>query len=393
MANPSSPAAPRALFCGLFRGLCAVALLLGLCVPLRAEGPKTPRPAVCEEATNATNDSNATAEATLALWERCLAEPTLRPGDRAMALCNKGAGLIRLKRQEQALEPLDQCLEFAPRYARGLASRFMVHYRLGNAREAVRDISAAISQEPKNLEYRQMRAHLACELNVCERGLDDLDVLVRLSPDKAEALQGRAWALSHSGQLNRALLDLDAALELAPGNGSLHADRGQVLCTLGRGKEGLAELETAVRLLPGDADMLGGRGAARESVGLWQAALEDHQAALKLAPESAVKLNNLAWLYATCPQETLRNPAEALRLAEASVAKARKANNLDTLAAALARNGRYARAAEVQEEVLALLKKQGSGGREWLREASARLALYRSEQAYAQPMAGRAAQP
>lgn len=384
---------PNAHSSSTHRALPSLILSFALLLPALASAQTDdragqPRPATCEEAMNA---STAQAEPALALWDRCLAEPTLRAEDRAVALCNRGVMLARLNRLVEGLEQHDQCLSLAPRYTHGLATRFMIQHRLGHSAQALRDISAAIYLEPENLDYRRLRAQFACDLNLCERGLNDLDVLVRLSSDKADAYHVRGWALAQAGQIHRGLLDLDEAAKLAPENGRIRMDRGLVLIQLGQGKEALAETEAAVRLLPGDGEALSARGTAREHVGLWATAQEDHRAVLTLAPERAGALNNLAWFYATCPEEILRNPSESLRLAQASVAKTRKAYNLDTLAAALARNGEFSQAAEVQEEVLALLQKQSNETR--LREGRMRLALYAAGQAYTQPMAGRAARP
>ena len=44
-------------------------------------------------------------------------------------------------------------------------------------------------------------------------------------------------------------------------------------------------------------------------------AIADSEASLSLMPDDTRTCNNLAWLLATCSDETLRNPARAVELA------------------------------------------------------------------------------
>ena len=97
--------------------------------------------------------------------------------------------------------------------------------------------------------------------------------------------------------------------------------------------------------------------------------------------------NSLAWTYATSKHPEALDGKKALVYAERAVADDRHYAYLDTLAAALARDGQFERAAETQEEALALLDKKlfGPDHDSISSRFKNRLALYREGQAYTEP--------
>ena len=104
--------------------------------------------------------------------------------------------------------------------------------------------------------------------------------------------------------------------------------------------------------------------------------------ALRLSPDAHGLRNDLAWTLATSGDPRVRQPEEAVRLAESLVREAEKPdpNWLDTLAAAYAAAGRFEDATRVASQAAALAQEQGQTGiGEQIR---ARLALYRERRAF-----------
>ncbi|MGA2538749.1 MAG: hypothetical protein ABSF53_22265 [Terracidiphilus sp.] len=83
-------------------------------------------------------------------------------------------------------------------------------------------------------------------------------------------------------------------------------------------------------------------------------------------PNRVFALNLTASLLATCPDSSVRNGPEALSLAERAeqLTDGKDPGILDTLAAAYAENGSFARAIEVEQQALELAAKQGDAGLE-----------------------------
>jgi len=114
-------------------------------------------------------------------------------------------------------------------------------------------------------------------------------------------------------------------------------------------------------------------------------ALADFRAAVKTAPEDLVAANELAWLLATSSDPQVRNGREAREIVEKLIARSRRINWLETLAAAWAETGDFPQAIAVEEEArryaeawLRTSRRAGSLG-----GFDATLAAYRQNLSYA----------
>jgi Zn-dependent protease with chaperone function len=94
--------------------------------------------------------------------------------------------------------------------------------------------------------------------------------------------------------------------------------------------------------------------------GEFEGVREAYEKAIELNPESTHGLNNLAWLYATCEDENVRDPARALALAKRAAALETAPHILDTLAESYFVNGRYEDAIAAEKRALLLAKKDRS---------------------------------
>jgi Zn-dependent protease with chaperone function len=77
-----------------------------------------------------------------------------------------------------------------------------------------------------------------------------------------------------------------------------------------------------------------------------------YRRALVFDPDHARALNNLAWLYVTCPDVRMRQPEQALNLALRAAALSSEAHVLDTLAEAYYVNGDFKNAVAAGERAL-----------------------------------------
>jgi Zn-dependent protease with chaperone function len=92
----------------------------------------------------------------------------------------------------------------------------------------------------------------------------------------------------------------------------------------------------------------------------WEGSRDAYEKSVELDPENAYVLNNLAWLYATCVDETFRNPIRALELAKRAATIETSPHILDTLAESYYVNGRYEEAIEAEKRALSMVKRNRS---------------------------------
>jgi len=242
---------------------------------------------------------------------------------------------------------------------------------------------------------------------------------LRLQPSWPMARDGLARALWVRGRHDEALWNHREAVRLDPADGTLRLNLARALLELGWSDEAVHVLRAGVRrgrdsrvpelravlahelarrgdleaarkqaqravdadpsladtrLLLARLRVLEGDGAQRERRDA--EAVAAYRAALAADPALPDALNNLAWLLAASHDAAVRDPAEALRLAEAAAtaSQRRDANVLDTLAVALAANARFDAALATLDEARALLPDDAAAERSALDERRARFA-------------------
>jgi serine/threonine-protein kinase len=128
----------------------------------------------------------------------------------------------------------------------------------------------------------------------------------------------------------------------------------------------------------------------RVKEGRFEEAMAYYREALEINPELHATSNSLAWMLATCGDPRLRDPEESIRLSEVS-ARATKFQDpaiLDTLAAGLAAAGRFEEAVRTAQWAVDLHEQRRQ--RSQAAEIRRRLALYRRDRAYVDPLLNRA---
>ena len=179
-------------------------------------------------------------------------------------------------------------------------------------------------------------------------------------------------------------------VRLNPQSAEAHNNLGKALDKQGQDAQAEQHLREALRLYPEYAE-------ARYNLGVLLIHLGEHPEAAKhlggviqAKPKHVTALNNLAWIYATHPQDSLRDAAEAVRLAERAceLTERKVPGCLDTLAAAYAEAGRFDDAVGTAKEAIQLAK--ANRQQEVAAEIQARLAFYQQGQPYREPiMSGR----
>jgi Zn-dependent protease with chaperone function len=103
---------------------------------------------------------------------------------------------------------------------------------------------------------------------------------------------------------------------------------------------------------PDNPRLYAGLGEVSYQMEKWEKSKNAYEKSLKLEYQQPEVLNNLAWLYLKCPDETLLNPKRALILAEDAAELSQPPHILDTLAEAYFQNSMYKQAFLASQKAL-----------------------------------------
>jgi protein O-mannosyl-transferase len=178
-----------------------------------------------------------------------------------------------------------------------------------------------------------------------------LQAAVALRPDNSPAHENLAKALLQKGEVSDALIHYHKLLELQPDNIEVHNIVGTVLVQQRRVREGV----------------------------------EEWQKVLAIQPDNGNALSNLAWIYATSPDDSLRDGMKAVQLAEQAmhISGRRIPIIFRTLAAAYAENGQFSQAIQTAQQAVELANSQGNSG--LAAELQGNIVLYQERQPLRDP--------
>jgi len=169
------------------------------------------------------------------------------------------------------------------------------------------------------------------------------------------------FLLASQGDLAGARDHLLSALASQPANAEARSGLARVLAQLGETRAARTQFQVALQIDPKPVTRLQFASFLYQTGDYTECARQYHQV-LAADPEQVEPLNNLAWLLATCPEELVRDGAEAVRCAEKACALTHHAQAaiVGTLAAAYAEAGRFPEAVATSQQAIQLSERSGN---------------------------------
>jgi Flp pilus assembly protein TadD len=221
----------------------------------------------------------------------------------------------------------------------------------------------------------QGRGDLTAALTKWERALE-------LDSADARANNGMGIALGMSGKPDDAIPYFQKAVRSQPDFFEAYYNLGNIFTREGRVNEAGDAWQNVVRIRPMFAQGHENLGYALYMQGKFSDSLAQFRMVLEEEPNRIFTLKLAANLLATCPDSSIRNGGEAVKLAERArqLSADKDPGLLDTLSAAYAETGNFAQATEVEEQALAFATQDGDTA------LAARLKLHLTKYAANEPL-------
>jgi tetratricopeptide (TPR) repeat protein len=244
--------------------------------------------------------------------------------------------------------------------------------------KALADYNEAIRLDPRHASAYRRRGTIWSNKKDFDRALTDFNEAIRLDPIDGSSYRSRSGVWAQKKDYDKAIADCNEAIRLEPKDGLAYACRGWIWSQKKDYEKAIADYNEAIRLDTRVGLVYRERGRGWCQTTDYKKALADFNEAIRLDPKDADATNLLAWLMATCPDESFRSGNKAVELAKRAceLSEWKDASILDTLAAAHAEAGNFDKAIEWQEKANKDLSEESRNmGKE-------RLKLYKNKKPY-----------
>jgi tetratricopeptide (TPR) repeat protein/mono/diheme cytochrome c family protein len=240
-----------------------------------------------------------------------------------------------------------------------------------------------LEADPDNFRLHEAVAAIYLLLDNTDSAIPHLRESLRVNPGSVEAHYNLATALVWQRRPDESIEHFRRALQINPKHVPAHVNLGAVLRAQNRLDDAAAHLHRALAIQPDNAvahTNLAGILAAERRL---REAAAHYRLALQSNPDLLESLTDLAWMLATSPDPDIRDPEEAVRLADRAVVLTRRRDvrALETLAAAYAAAGEFRQAVASQQAALGLAEAAGID----TSDLRGRLELYRKGVPYREP--------
>lgn len=267
-----------------------------------------------------------------------------------------GRALASQGKLDEAIDQFRRALGLDPDSAEAHSYLGSALARRGSLDEAIAEFEAALRSKPDLAQVHEWLGVALKDQGKPGEAGTHLEEAIRLNPRRAETHVQLGLVKKQLGKPYEAAAEYRRAIALDKHLATAHNNLGSVLGAQGRLPEAVRAFREALRVAPDNDEAHNNLGLALRMMGERDEALSHFRAALRLRPDWPAPMSEIAWILATHPDPRLRNPAEAVRLAERAAERTRAEQPviLDALAVAYAAAGDFERAATTAERAEAL---------------------------------------
>jgi tetratricopeptide (TPR) repeat protein len=292
--------------------------------------------------------------------------------------------LVEMNRVEDALSMVTKTLEAKP--SEGMYRMRAILYRMeGKEDEALADLNKALAMQPRDPISLLQRAEISLSRDDVKSAKEDLRSATKLAPQVANSDQAifvRCMIAIEEGRNADAINDMKLLVSRDPTNVIRQIQLANLYLEDDRPRKAIETLTSILDRDPSNVTVLRARADAMLAIGEHLKAVKDYERAINVAGENedlSGILNNLAWVLATSPNDSIRDGKRAIELSERAVklTDGKEPHILSTLAAGYAEAGDFDKAIEWSTKSVELGK---SEEHEQLEQLEKELESYRKKQ-------------
>jgi tetratricopeptide (TPR) repeat protein len=303
---------------------------------------------------------------------------SVRVGGKLAALIAEGYAALRRNQYDRAISSFTSALQTNP--DKSIASvlydyRISAYFANGQVDKALIDCNAAIGLNAKDAAAYYNRAIIYGSKRNYKLAIRDSTTAIQLRPKFANAYHNRGAFQADISEFDKAIADLSEAIQFDPRSATTFDGRAQVYEDIEKFDKAMADYDRVLRIIPKDADDYVVRGRAYFKKGNYKEAASAFKKALQLSRNNDSALGGLAWLKATCPDASLRDGKEAIRVSmrACELSKWKEPYRIEALAAAHAETGDFEQAVNFQTQAINMKSEYGPVDK----KTREHLALYR----------------
>jgi tetratricopeptide (TPR) repeat protein len=300
-----------------------------------------------------------------------------------LALAYSGQG-----KTAQAIAEYRAALQINPRHDKALVNLGATLAQQGDLTNAIALYQRALEIAPDNPYAHNALGGALESQGKLDEAVQQYSAALQIQPNFVEARENLALLFAGHGRFTDAKPHFEAAVQLRPNDPGLHLEFANASFASGDLATAATEYSNMLKLQPDNVAAQGNLGILMARQGNDRAAIEYYRAALRLNPSLVTIQKYLAWLLATASDATLRDGAEAVRLASsATQLAANDPTTWDALAAARAEAGNFPDALIAANKAIELAN--ASKQTELAAQLQTRLKLYQSGQPFHVPSPAR----
>jgi tetratricopeptide (TPR) repeat protein len=259
-------------------------------------------------------------------------------------------------KSDEAIGYFRRALQINPNYAEVHFNLGIVLQTQGKLQEAISHYQEGLRINPNDADVHNNWANALQTLGRPDEAINHYYQAIQIKPNYAQVHNNLGIILKSQGKIDEAVKHYRRAIQIKPDYAEAHNNLANALVSQGKLDEAVSHFREALRLKADNPDICYNLALALQSQNKFDEAIAPYRQALRLKPDWPLPMNGLAWVLATHPDPAMRDPNQAIELAEQAdkITNHRNPLVLNTLAAGYAAAGRFDQAVITAQKALDL---------------------------------------